>query len=310
MARIANSVVIVPDSTNHLSRPRYEPSVTADINAAERAAEMHHPPSRRLFKDPYAHCFVRKPAYRALSSFGPLARVALRVFDRVYGGNHAHVILRNHVYERELEAALTDDVDQVVLLGAGYDSTAFRLDLGAAVLFEVDTPYTQGAKLESIRRAALAPRCRVRYVTCDFEAEQPGVRLVKHGFDPNRRSLVVWFGVMYYLTEAAARHTLREIAQFSAPGSRLVVDYQDASVSAGTSPWPGAHRAYKSVKRRREPLRFGLTVDVAPAFLQDVGFTVRESLRVKDLAARYAPSAGVWCSTDDWFGTLIAERTG
>ncbi|MGB7686728.1 MAG: SAM-dependent methyltransferase [Solirubrobacterales bacterium] len=291
-----------------LSRPRYEPSVTADINAAERAAEMHQPPTKRLFTDPYAHCFVRKRTYRALCSYGPVSRTAIRLFDRVYGGNHAHVILRNHVYERELAAALADGVDQVVLLGAGYDSTAFRRSLGSAVLFEVDSPHTQRAKLEAIRSRSLAPRCDVRYVPCDFESDRPGPLLVESGFDSGRPSLVVWFGVMYYLTEAAVRQTLDEIARFSGSGSRLLVDYQDAAVSAGTSPWPGARRAYRSVKRRREPLRFGLTESTAPAFVGASGFVVRESLRVTDLASRYGPPGGVWCSTDDWFGTLVAER--
>lgn len=290
------------------SRPRYKPSATADVNAAERACEMHHPPERRLLHDPYARSFVQKRSYRALCSFGPLARASLRVFDRVYGGNHAQVLLRNRAYEEELERALADGVDQVVLLGAGYDSSAFRLDLGPATVFEVDTPHTQGAKLKAIERAGLESRGRVVYVPCDFEADRPGRRLTEHGLDPGARSLVVWFGVMYYLSEAAVRQTLSEIAGFSPPGSRLVVDYLDAAVLDGSTPWPGARRAYESVKRRGEPHRFGLTQEAAAALLADHGFVVRESLRVKDLAERYAPPGGVWCSTDDWFGTLIADR--
>lgn len=292
------------------SRPRDKPSVTAEINATERAAEMYHAPSRRLFDDPYARHFVRKPAYRALSSSGPVARVALRVYDRLYGGNHVHVILRYRHYDAELSAALAAGIDQVVLLGAGYDSTAFRRDLGGAVLYEVDTGPTQQAKLDAIRRAGIEPRSRVVYVPCDFEAERPSGRLAEAGFDASRRSLVVWYGVLYYLTEAAGRQTLEDIAVLSAPGSRLIVDYQDPAVIDGTSQYPGARRASKGVRRRGEPLRFGLTPAGAKALVEQHGFAVRDALRVADLVRRYAPPDGVWCNTDDWYGIVTAERVG
>jgi len=290
------------------SRPRDKPSVTAEINATERAAEMYHAPSRRLFDDPYARYFVRKPTYRALCSFGPLARTALRVYDRLYGGNHVHVILRYRLYEDELSAALAAGIEQVVLLGAGYDSTAFRRDLGAAVLYEVDTGPTQQAKLEAIRRGGIEPQSRVVYVPCDFEAESPSSRLTEAGFDTGRRALVVWYGVLYYLTENAARQTLADIALLSAPGSRLIVDYQDPAVADGTSPYPGARRASRGVKRRGEPLRFGLTRAGATAMLAENGFVTRDSVSVKDLVSRYAPPDGVWCNTDDWYGIVSAER--
>lgn len=294
--------------TLELSRPRYKPSLTADVNVIERAGEMHQPPSKRLFDDPFARHFIQSRVGRLLEASGPVARIALPIYDRLYAGNHAHVILRNRLYEQELRAALADGIDQVVLLGAGYDSTAFRLGLGGATLFDVDTPHTQSAKLSAAKRAGLGPISQVTYVDCDFESDQPSDRLIKHGFDPSRRSLFVWLGVMYYLTEDSAKQTLREIATLTTPDSRLVVDYVDAAVIDGTTPHPGARRSVRSLKRRREPLRFGLTPAAAESLLLEHGFAVEDSLRVPDLAERYAPPAGVWCRLDDWFGTLVARR--
>jgi methyltransferase (TIGR00027 family) len=289
------------------SRPRLKPSATAELNAAERACEMHQPPARRLFEDPFAQHFIQRPMFRVACARPTLARLSLRLFDRAYGGNHAQVILRNRVYEDELDTALDDGVDQVVLLGAGHDTTAFRRDLGRVTLYEVDTEHTQGAKLAAIERARLEPRSPVVYVPCDFEVQRPSSLLAERGFDAGRRSLVVWYGVMYYLTKAAVRQTLEEIAALSAPGGRLVCDYVDAAVLTGTTPWPGARRAYRGLERRGEPHRFGLTPEAAAPLLAEYGFSVRENLRVKDLAERYAPPGGVWCRTDDWFGTLVAE---
>lgn len=294
--------------TGPISRPRYKPSKTADVNATERASEMHHPPDRRLFDDPYAHLFVQTPFYRALRAWGPLARTALRVFDRLYGGAHALIILRYPLYEEELKRALADGIDQVVLLGAGYDSTSLRLDLGGATLYEVDSPHTQGAKLASLRKHGLEPRNEVVYVPCDFEVQAPSDRLRESGHDPTRPSFVLWYGVMYYLSEAAVRQTLADVARYTSPGSRLLFDYLDASVIDGTTQYAGAKRAMAAVKRRKEPYTFGLTPETAAALAEDSGFRVDRNLRVTDLAERYAPPGGVWCSTDDWFGLVSAER--
>lgn len=291
-----------------LSRPRYRASATADVNAVERAGEMHHPPSKRLVTDPYARHFVQSPVFRLLAASGPVARFSLRTFDRFYGGNHAQVTLRTGAHAEQVARALADGIDQIVILGAGYDSTAFRIDLGDATLFDVDTAPTQEAKQAAIARAGLTPTGTVVYVDCDFESQRPATRLPERGFDPSRRSLCVWLGVMYYLTEAAATETLAELAQLMAPGSRLLADYMDPAVIDGTTPHPGARRSSRSVRRRGEALRFGLTPEGAERLLREQGFAVTDNLRVGDLAARYGPPDGVWCRLDDWFGTLVAER--
>lgn len=291
-----------------MSRPRYKPSKTADVNATQRACEMHHPPEKRLFTDPWARHFIQTPFYRLLASNGPLARFALKRFDRAYAGVHALIMLRYEHYWRELERALADGIDQVVLLGAGYDSTSLRHDLRGAKLFEVDSPHTQGAKLRSLEKHRLLPPADVVYVACDFEAQSPGDRLRDSGFDASRRSFVLWYGVLYYLSDTAVRQTFTDVARFTAPGSRLVFDYLDASVIDGTTTYPGAVRAMKAVTRRKEPYVFGLRPDSAAALAEESGFRVEENLRVPDLAECYGPPAGVWCSTDDWSGVLTTER--
>lgn len=60
------------------------------------------------------------------------------------------------------------------------------------------------------------------------------------------------------------------------------------------------------MRRRREPLQFGLTAQSAKRLLASHGVETRENLRVRDLAERFAPPDGVWCSVNDWFGTVVA----
>ncbi|HEX8067915.1 MAG TPA: SAM-dependent methyltransferase [Thermoleophilaceae bacterium] len=284
------------------------PSATAEINCAQRVAEMHRPPDARLFEDPYARCFLQARRYRALVAWGPLARLALRAFDRRYPGLHVEIMLRNRVYERELARALATGVDQVVLLGAGYDSTSLRLDLGPATLYELDAAPTQRAKLRALERLGKAATGGVRYVECDLEASGPRERLLAAGLDPGRRTFAASFGVLFYLSEAAVRRTLAEMAAVMAPGSRLVFDYLDESVVDGTTPYPGARRAEAAVRRRGEPYVFGLGPESAVELADSAGFAAYDHLRAPDLCERYGPPAGTWCSPDDYLGVLATER--
>lgn len=283
-------------------------SRTAEINAAMRAAENHNPPARRLFTDPYAKHFVRRPAYRMISVPPLVARAALRAFDRRYSGLHTEIVLRARMYEAELERGYRYGLRQLVLLGAGYDSIALRRSFEGLTVFEIDAPPTQRAKRGVIERAGLAPRTRVEYVACDFERDDLARTALEGGVDPSRPCLLVWLGVSYYLTPAAVRRTLADIASFSAPGSRLVWDYMDRSVIDGTSPYASARNAAAAVARRGEPYVFGLDGEGCERVCAEAGFELVDHVRIPGLAERYGPSAGTWSGTDDYMGVVTACR--
>ena len=289
-------------------RGQVRPSATAEITCAQRAAETLMPPGLRLVDDPYARHFLRSRSMRLRCATEATARLTLSVFDRRYPGFMAIVLLRNRWYEEVLAQALADGIEQVVLLGAGYDTTSLRLDLGRARLFEVDAAPTQDAKRFAIDRKGLHPATDVTYVPCDFERDDLPAELVAAGFDPSAPSLVVWYGVSFFLSAEAVRQTVADVARISAPGSRFLWDYMDADVVAGTTPFVGARRARAAVARRGEPYLFGLAEGDAQALLEPLGFGVRDHVRIRELARRYGGPEGVWCSDDDFVGILTAER--
>jgi methyltransferase (TIGR00027 family) len=293
------------------SRPRGQvrPSVTAEITCAQRAAETLLPPNRRLINDPYAKYFLRSRAVKLRCANAAVARLTLNVFDRRYPGFMAIVLLRNRRYEQLLARAVAERVHQVVLLGAGYDTTSLRLNLGGATLFEVDAPPTQEAKREAIARHHLPTSDAVRYVPCDFERDQLPDRLTSHGFQPSARSLFVWYGVSFFLSEPAVQQTMTDIAELTSPGSWFVMDYLDPSVVAGTTEFIGAARARAAVQKRGEPYTFGLSHSGADQLLQSHGFDVESNLSITDLA-RDCGDSGVWFRTDDFFGIATGVRSG
>jgi methyltransferase (TIGR00027 family) len=247
---------------------------------------------------------VTKGAYRLLTASRLTAALTRRGFDRFYPGYMAIVLLRNRWYEAALMRALADGVEQIVLLGAGYDTTSLRLGLGSATLFEVDAPPTQQAKREVIRRHGL-PDHAVRYVPCDFERDTLSERLREHGFDIHARSFVAWWGVSFFLSEDAVRKTMADVASLTAPGSRFLFDYLDSSVVDGTTVFRGARRARAAVARRGEAYRFGLTRDEAGQLLASFGFDVEKNLTITELAQLFGPFP--YC-TDDFFGVITGRR--
>jgi methyltransferase (TIGR00027 family) len=141
---------------------------------------------------------------------------------------------------------------QVVILGAGLDARAWRMsELAPATVFEVDHRASQQEKLRRI--GGLAPTAgRVVWVAIDLAAERLGPPLDEAGF--NRRAVTtwVWEGVVSYLTPDEVRATLAQIAALSAPGSRLVVNYQTKSLP--TTVMRAAMRLVLRVSRQPDPM--------------------------------------------------------
>ena len=137
----------------------------------------------------------------------------------------AFIAGRSRFAEERARAAVLAGVDQVVVLGAGLDTFAYRLDRAGqpVVAYEVDHPATQRWKREQLARAGVIPGERVRSVPVDLEREELLPALAGHGFDPARPAFVLWLGVLPYLTLAAVEATLRAVA--SVPGAQLVFDY-------------------------------------------------------------------------------------
>ncbi|MFI7284073.1 class I SAM-dependent methyltransferase [Micromonospora chersina] len=117
---------------------------------------------------------------------------------------------------------------QLVILGAGLDGRAWRMpELAGVAVFEVDQPATQQDKRE---RAAGLPGTP-RFVPVDFGRDGLARALAAHGHRADLATTWVWEGVVPYLTRAEVAATVAELATCSAPGSRLVVNFQSPATS-------------------------------------------------------------------------------
>lgn len=171
---------------------------------------------------------------------------------------------------------------QVVILGAGYDTRAARLPRAGVTFYEVDHPATQTAKREKIASLPGYPVDNARYVSCNFEREDPIERLVASGFDVKEGALVIWEGVVPYLTEDAVRATAKRIATGLDPRSLLAFDFvgKKLAVGQGLDEKGAATRDY--VGELGEPIRYG-SDDILP-LLASCGFRWVRSLDFNELA--------------------------
>ena len=147
------------------------------------------------------------------------------------------IAARHRVAEDAVAGAVATGLRQLVVLGAGLDTQAYRSPYGAAVkIYEVDHPATQAWKRARLAQAAIALPSWLRFVPVDFETEFLSDRLHAAGFDPARRAIFVWLGVVPYLTQAAIFATLDYIASLPG-GAEVIFDYADPP-----SAWPNAMR--------------------------------------------------------------------
>lgn len=176
------------------------------------------------------------------------------------------------------EALRARTAPQLVILGAGLDGRAWRLaELAGVDAYEVDHPASQRDKRERVGDRPPLARS-LRYVPVDFARDRLGDALAAAGHQPSRPTTWLWEGVVPYLAKADVARTVAVIAERSAPGSGLVVNYQTPAVSAllgrllaramsaaarRPSPWRDEPRrsSWRPAALRDLLARHGLTVD-------------------------------------------------
>jgi len=273
------------------------PSRTAEAVCLMRAHEHARPAGRRrVVDDPYAQWFLR-PLARTALAYERAAPDLVRVAEWATDGLLQFVLGRHRYMDDRLRRALRAGVEQVVVLGAGYDMRAFRFarELRRRPVFEVDHPATSRRKARLLdRHTAELPVARVERVEVDFEAESFRDRLREAGFRERRRTFVVWEGVSMYLTRSAVKQTLATLHAMNAPGSHLVLDL-----------WylPDEHDLIAAARRLSsnllallgEPVTFGLHPEDAAPFFDRLGFRVEEVADAALLRRRYfAPGTHVY----------------
>ncbi len=210
-------------------------SSTAEVIAFGRAVESSLPENTRLFEDPYAKSFL-KPFFRSLAGgyrLPGIRNICDSFVNSIAGipGLLNMFSCRTIAIDNSLEDALNSGCSQVVNLGAGYDSRAYRIEgVERATYFEVDHPHTQEYKRKIIVKALGEIPSHVRLVPVNFNQDDLLDELQRGGFQVGMKTFYIWEGVTVYITGEAVDETLRFVVDNSTTGSRIIFTYSGVRV--------------------------------------------------------------------------------
>ena len=265
-----------------------QPSSTAEWVCLYRAIGARNPDPKLRNADDLAEKLCPWP----LSIFPDNYADARGVID--WSGDsfaaYSIVNVRTQYIDAALKRAASEGATQVVILGAGFDSRAYRFREAYPKLrfFEVDLPKTSALKRARLTEVFGSVPDYVRYAPIDFDKQKLGDVLPPLGYDRKQKTLFIFEGVTMYVAEAGNSATLDFIRSNSAPGSRVVYDYLLRDVVEGRY---GDHFAAKyiteAVAKRGEPFVTGWTPAEAAAFAQKHGLVVIEDVGQTELVERY-----------------------
>ncbi len=234
-----------------------------------------------IFSDPLALAILGGDAEQAIASaMERPERRAMRLF----------VAMRSRFAEDAAGHAIESGVGQILVLGAGLDTFAYRVERREGLrVFELDHPATQRDKQRRLGDAHLAETPHVAYIAHDFEHGCMTGALEAAGLDPGRPTFVLWLGVTPYLTETAFYATLGELARFPG-GAEVVFDYANPPHTVEEAHLREIHRELaEHVAASGEPFRCYLDTSELHERAGALGYSEIEDLDRAALVARYLP---------------------
>ena len=203
------------------------------------------------------------------------------------------IAMRSRFAENSARRAMTEGVRQILVLGAGLDTFAHRLEAAEGLAFyELDHPATQADKRRRLAQAKIAEPAHLAYVAHDFEQGPMTATLKAAGFDPEKRTFVLWLGVTPYLTEEAVYATLGELARWPG-GTEVAFDYANPPDKRDAGGRDFHQQMAERVAASGEPFRCYLDTAALHERVRALGFAEIEDLDRAGLVGRYLPEAAV-----------------
>jgi len=205
--------------------------------ALQRFAESMLPEDVRIFSDPYAIHFL-DPVKVAWAKEHPAETQALAAeVERKMPGWDNAIRGRIRYFDDVVRNASSEGFTQVVILGAGYDARAYRIDTlkGHTRVFEIDRPATQERKTGIVTKVFGQLPDHVSFIPHDIGQGPWWPALETAGYSPAKKTLFLLEGLVMYLPRPAVRELLAGIAGHAAAGSTVLFDFVPQSMADGSS---------------------------------------------------------------------------
>lgn len=204
-------------------------------------------------------------------------------------GIYEYVISRTKYIDEIFARSIKDEFDQILILGAGFDTRGFRLlpKDSRTSLFELDAPHTQNAKIAHLRSRGLNIPDNINFISIDFNKESIERKLAHAGFEKSRRSLYILEGLIMYLDEPAVEKLFNLMKEFAGEESLVVFDTIYASILREEHLFYGEREIFETVKNADEKWKFGIEANEIQSFLAKRDYQLLEQHNSKSLEKRY-----------------------
>jgi methyltransferase (TIGR00027 family) len=203
---------------------------TAVMVAAARAAETAS--ENPLIRDQFAGPLISTPELHNLLSKMSATWTSDPEIENIYQGMVDYQAARTHFFDGYFAAAAAAGIRQNVILAAGLDSRAYRLDWPAGTtVYEVDLPKVLEYKSATLAAHGAQPTAIRREVAADLRRDWP-TALRDNGFDPAQPTAWLAEGLLLFLPGAAQDRMFSDIVALSAAGSRIAVEVWSVDAAA------------------------------------------------------------------------------
>lgn len=280
---------------------------TAQGVAKQRLIETLAKPDKRIINDPYAGRFVMGAGLIKLMGH----KLSVWLTQKFAPGFHEHLISRTRFIDDLIKDSASSGSEQYVILGAGYDFRAHRLELPSSLkIFEVDQPEVQARKRSKLPKE-LPNSENVTYVSVDFNHQSLTDQLLAAGFDQSKSTVFTLEGVSQYITKEAISSTIKDLAALT-PGtsSTFFISYVDKLLDENPEAcfgkgYPKAAKRAETIKRLSakvgEPWISFYTTEEMEGLLSQYGFSLKENKSLADLNSVYFTPVGRTLSEDQIF---------
>lgn len=270
-----------------------QPSWTAEGVASVRAFEtVLHPRDRRVFDDPIALRMLRG-RFRLIARCGPLARAAQWYQQHFHAGVGNELLARARFAQEHLMRLTAKGVRQIVIVGAGFDGTAWLPGLPDDLLvYEIDHPMTQRLKRTRLAEAKIQEPPRLVFVPTDLSRDALTDALRSTSFEPRRPALVTVLGLLMYLPLRSVERLFVQAGEGLAAESEVLYDHFSRYMLDSQQSPAGVRRSARRLARKGEPFLFAAEPGEMAALVLRAGLTQVESLDGADLTTRYFSTRG------------------
>lgn len=253
-----------------------------------RYFESQKPEDERICYDPYAVYFINPEILEWGTHHPNEARIMQEQLDRFFPGRNNSIVARVRFFDDFVNKSINEGIEQLVILGAGYDSRAYRIEgLKKIKTFEVDHPATQNIKIEKIKMIFGSLPDHIVYVPCNLEIEDFGQRLIDLGYNRHVKTLFLMEGVLMYLQPKMVDEILSFIVKNSGKNSRILFDYFPQSAVDGSSKIEMGKNIRNQVSQLGEPFKFGIKEGTIEIFLTQRGFVHVCNITIEDCKKAY-----------------------